>query len=76
MCCAVAAVSVSNTMQYTHTHTHLSVNISNIFMPVKIKNVVFISSTVGLMSQVHRNIVPLLVLVTVSCEQRESGWVR
>ena len=48
------------TLCSTHTpYYKVSVNISNIFMLLKIKNVIFISSIVCLVSQVLRNIVLL-----------------
>ena len=65
------------TLCSTHTpYNKVSVYISKIFLPVKIKIFIFISSIVGLVSQVGRNIVLLLVLVIISCEQHEGGWVR
>jgi len=57
------------TLCSTHTpYNKVSVYISKIFLPVKIKIFIFISSIVGLVSQVGRNIVLLLVLVIISCE--------
>jgi len=53
-------------MQYTNMpYYNVSVHISKIFMPFIIKIVIFISVIVGLVSQVRRNIVLLLVLITI-----------